>query len=73
MSWAMKLMENLYWTMAMTMEMITKTTMKQRMTNTASKSVIFLTMFPRRRSMVRVEEEAMTREDKVDMEATEPE
>ena len=53
----------------MTMEITTKTTTKQRMTKTASKSVIFFTIFPRSRSMVRVEEEAMTREDRVDMEA----
>ena len=69
MSWAMKLMECLYWTMAMIMEITTKTTMKQRMMNTASLSSIFLMMLPRSRSMVRVEEDAMTREDRVDMEA----
>ena len=53
----------------MTMEMMINTTMKHRMMNTAWKSFIFFTMLPFRRSKVMVEEEVITKADRVDMEA----
>ena len=72
MSWAMNrtaLPWALYWTTAMIMDNRTKTTIQQRMRKTVFRSLISLTRLSLSRSMVRVEEEAMTREDRVDMEA----
>ena len=68
-SWAMKFTVVEYWMMAMTTEMAMNTTIKSRMVSTCFFSSIFLMMLPLRKSSVRVELEASTSEDSVDMEA----
>ena len=65
----MKVMLLLCCTMAMTTEMAMNTTMRPRMVSTCFFSSISLTTLSLRRSSVRVELEAMTRLESVDMEA----
>ena len=69
MSWAMKVTLDLYWMMASTTEMAMKTTIRPRMMRIWRFSSISLMKWSFRKSRVRVELEASTREDRVDMEA----
>ncbi len=67
-SWAMKVTLERYCTMAMTTEMAMKMTMSTRMMSTWVFSFMSFTKLSFRKSRVRVELEASTREDRVDME-----
>ena len=69
MSWAMKVTLEWYCTRAMTTEMAMNTTIRQRMMNTWRFSLMSLMMLSFKKSRVRVELEASTREDRVDIEA----
>ncbi len=69
MSWAMKVTELWYWIRARTEDMAMKTTTSPRIQRTCFFWLIFRKKSSFRKSMVRVELEAMTKEDKVDMEA----
>ena len=69
MSWAMKVTLDLYWMMASTTEMAMNTTISPRMMETCFFSSISRTILSLRKSSVRVELEASTSEDRVDMEA----
>ena len=68
-SCAMKVTLDLYWMMASTTEMAMNTTIRPFIQRTCFFSSISLTTVPLRKSSVRVELEASTREDRVDMEA----
>ena len=65
----MKVTLDLYWMMASTTEMAMKTTIRPRMMRIWRFSSISLMKWSFRKSRVRVELEASTREDRVDMEA----
>ena len=65
----MKVTLDLYWMMASTTEMAMNTTMRHRITRTCFFWLMPFTRWSRIRSRVRVELEASTREDRVDMEA----
>ena len=65
----MKLDLVLYWNRAITAEIAINTTTSARMISTCFFSDISLMMLSLSRSMVSVEEDAITREDRVDMEA----
>ena len=69
MSWAMKVMLERYWTMARTTEMAMKTTTSPRIQRTCRFSSMPGNTSSLRKSRVRVELEASTREERVDMEA----
>ena len=68
-SCAIKVTELWYWISAIIAEIAIKTTIKIRMETTCFFSFIFLIILSFSRSIVKVEEEAITSEDKVDMEA----
>ena len=68
-SWAINVTELLYCTMAMITEIRIKTTIRQRIVNTCFFSSMFLIRLSLIRSRARVELDAMTSEDSVDIEA----
>ena len=59
----------MYWISASTEDIAIKTTTSRRIQSTCFLSLIFWKKISFKKSMVRVELEAITREDKVDMEA----
>ena len=69
MSWAIKVTELLYCTMAIITEIKIKTTIRHRIVKTCFFSSMFLIRLSLIRSRARVELDAMTSEDSVDMDA----
>ena len=69
MSWAIKVILLVYWISAITAEIAIKTTISRRMQKSCFFSFMFFATVSFRKSIVRVELEAITSEDRVDMDA----